>query len=269
MVRAGTVVVIQQDGITALPAPGEYPCNTHKDGARIGHSTMCAINYTVSKASQRPLQVGEKAYLTAIQVKPTELSFTVQTCCSEGGAAPYKAAVSFQFPKGYLDSMKLKDVQDSIGQVFGIDAGAPATAAVNAKPTRSAGAAVPAAPPAEAAPEAAPAPAVTLRLPATYVNAQTSSDQIQLNANHTFTLQEGGQAYHGSFTQNGVGSNSASSSSIPRRPSPSKATSSPTQADNRGFYRAIWRGLACRGYSSERGHCQNGEGRNRRCHYRR
>ena len=118
VVRAGTVVVVQQDGITALPAPGEYPCNSHKEGGRISHSAMCAINYSVSKDTQRPLQVGEKAYLTAIQVKPTEVVFKIQTCCGGANDAPFRAAVSFQFPKGYLDSMKLKDIQDAIGQIF-------------------------------------------------------------------------------------------------------------------------------------------------------
>ena len=118
VVRAGTVVVVQQDGITALPAPGEYPCNSHKEGGRISHSAMCAINYSVSKDNQRPLQVGEKAYLTAIQVKPTEVVFKIQTCCGGANDAPFRAAVSFQFPKGYLDSMKLKDIQDAIGQIF-------------------------------------------------------------------------------------------------------------------------------------------------------
>src|ERR1035438_20917 len=110
VVRAGTVVVVQQDGITALPAPGEYPCNSHKEGGRISHSAMCAINYSVSKDTQRPLQVGEKAYLTAIQVKPTEVVFKIQTCSGGANDAPFRAAVSFQFPKGYLDSMKLKDI---------------------------------------------------------------------------------------------------------------------------------------------------------------
>ena len=118
VVRAGTVVVVQQDGITALPAPGEYPCNSHKEGGRISHSAMCAINYSVSKDTQRPLQVGEKAYLTAIQVKPTEVVFKIQTCSGGANDAPFRAAVSFQFPKGYLDSMKLKDIQDAIGQIF-------------------------------------------------------------------------------------------------------------------------------------------------------
>jgi len=69
-------------------------------GGRIGHSTMCAVNYSVSKDNQRPLQVGEKAYLTAIQVRPTEIMFKVQTCCGGANDAPFRAAVTFQFPKG-------------------------------------------------------------------------------------------------------------------------------------------------------------------------
>ena len=49
-------------------------------------------------------------------------------------------------------------------------------------------------------------PALTtapLRLPSTYVNAETQTDQIQLNADNSFTLQEGGQAYQGNFVTNG------------------------------------------------------------------
>src|ERR1035441_2150815 len=71
VVRAGTVVAVQQDGITALPAPGEWPCNSYKPGSRIKQSAMCAINYAPAKNNNqtRLLQVGEKAYLTAIQVK--------------------------------------------------------------------------------------------------------------------------------------------------------------------------------------------------------
>jgi hypothetical protein len=46
-------------------------------------------------------------------------------------------------------------------------------------------------------------PSASLNLPATYVSAQTPTDQLQLNSNNTFSLQEGGQAYHGNFVLNG------------------------------------------------------------------
>ena len=56
-----------------------------------------------------------------------------------------------------------------------------------------------------------PAPAATvpttaivpLRLPSTYVSVQSPADQLQLNADNTFSLQEGGQNYRGTFTANG------------------------------------------------------------------
>jgi len=277
VVRAGTVVVVQQDGITALPAPGEYPCNSHKEGGRISHSAMCAINYSVSKDNQRPLQVGEKAYLTAIQVKPTEVVFKIQTCCGGANDAPFRAAVSFQFPKGYLDSMKLKDIQDAIGQIFVPDTsssdqgsdqplanpsqGAPQAQLAGLWDVQGTGAQIQLNPDgsfSQHAPDGqerpghytvngdsliltyiatgrsatfsirgdtiyvgarlawvrhgggptpsavpAPAPIVPLRLPATYASAQNPADKLQLNADNTFSLQEGGQGYQGTFAANG------------------------------------------------------------------
>ena len=52
----------------------------------------------------------------------------------------------------------------------------------------------------------APAPAhavAALRLPSTYVSAQTPADQLKLNADNSFSLQEGGQPYHGTFVASG------------------------------------------------------------------
>jgi hypothetical protein len=48
-----------------------------------------------------------------------------------------------------------------------------------------------------------PPPQPSLTLPATYTSAQAPADQLQLNTDHSFTLQEGGQTYHGTFTSNG------------------------------------------------------------------
>ena len=183
VVRAGTVVVVQQDGITALPAPGEYPCNSHKDGGRVSHSAMCSINYSASKDNQRPLQVGEKAYLTAIQVKPSEIMLKVQTCCGDANDAPFRAAVSFQFPKGYLDSMKLKDIQDAIGQIFVPDANSAAQGSDQSQPNPSQG-----------------APQTTL---AGLWDVQGTGAQIQLNPDGSFLQRWDGQDKPGHYTVNG------------------------------------------------------------------
>jgi len=45
---------------------------------------------------------------------------------------------------------------------------------------------------------------VSLRLPSIYVSAQSETDQLQLNADNTFTLQEAGQTYGGTFAANGA-----------------------------------------------------------------
>jgi hypothetical protein len=42
-----------------------------------------------------------------------------------------------------------------------------------------------------------------MRLPSTYVSAQAPADQLELNADNTFSLQEGGQNYRGTFAANG------------------------------------------------------------------
>jgi hypothetical protein len=74
--------------------------------------------------------------------------------------------------------MKLSEIQEAINQVFVTDASIP-----------------PPPPP--------PPPVSQLPLPATYVSAQSSADQLQLNADTSFSLQVAGQTYHGTFGQNG------------------------------------------------------------------
>ena len=265
VVRAGSVVVVQMDGITALPVPNEWPCNTYKQGGRIKQSTLCAMNWSPSKDSTRLLQVGEKAYVTAIQLKPTEVVFKVQTYAENATDTPFRAAVSFQFQKGFLDSMKPKEIQDTIGQIFAPDASSPTggseppnpptalsglyfmqqtgsqlqlntdgsfsvqasdgqvsrghftvngdTLALTDDATGSShsfriqgdklyatsGSAfvrkgdTPALPPVP----------VPLKLPSTYVSSRAPADQLQLNADNSFSLQEAGQTYHGTFAVSG------------------------------------------------------------------
>ena len=57
--------------------------------------------------------------------------------------------------------------------------------------------------PETAPPPALPPPAAPLRLPSSYVSSQTPADQLQLNADHSFSLQEAGQTYRGTFVANG------------------------------------------------------------------
>jgi hypothetical protein len=49
----------------------------------------------------------------------------------------------------------------------------------------------------------AAAPVVSLKLPSTYVSTPPSADQLQLNADNSFSLQEAGETYHGTFSVSG------------------------------------------------------------------
>lgn len=168
--RPGSVLVVQMDGIKALPAAGNYPCNTYGKGDRIKQARLCVINYSVSRDRQRPLQVGEKAYLTRIEVKGDEITFGLQSCVScypaqnDPNEAPYSASLTFQFAKGFLSTGSFKDVQDTVAQVFLIDTSTPAT---DAPPAPAAPAVQQAPDPATAPiaePPAAPSPTPTLEL---------------------------------------------------------------------------------------------------------
>jgi hypothetical protein len=55
----------------------------------------------------------------------------------------------------------------------------------------------------EPSPAAQVPAAALLKLPLTYVRAQTPADQLQLNADNSFSLQEAGETYHGTFSVSG------------------------------------------------------------------
>jgi len=289
----GTILVIQQSGVQGVPltdaAMPTAACKDgvlHKPSAGSGFgasllSGMAQPNSTTSGTLSRPFPVGDKVYLTNINVnlKRDRITFTIAECASCNGTDPssaYKAAVSFEFAKGSLATKSAPEVEDMIAKVFSIDTGqaqaqpnppegalpAPfpgvytslisqaqlqfnpdgtfaqhgpgawqnsGTFTVNGdkvslmypstglsstfsirggtiynergRPVwaRQADALAPAAP--AAAP--APPPVAPLKLPATYVNAQAPADLLQLGADNSFSLQEAGQAYRGTFVVNG------------------------------------------------------------------
>jgi hypothetical protein len=190
VVQAGTVLTVQADGIKANPASNSlfWPNIYKKDTGRVKQPKFVVKSHIseVNQEELRFLQVGEKVYLAQMEIKNADVVFGLQSC---GGAnqdeTPYRAEVSFQLGKGYLNAGTFKDIQDTIGQVFAIDA-----AVIDKVPEPPGPGPVP------------PAPA-SLRLPATYASAQAPADQLQLKADNTFSLQEGGQAYHGTFAVNG------------------------------------------------------------------
>jgi hypothetical protein len=203
LVQAGTVLTVQADGIKSSPASYLvfWPNNYKKGGGRVKQPMMTA-KAGISKVDRgeiRFLQVGEKVYLSQMEIKDADVVFSIQSCgsCSPSGAdpndVPYRAEVSFQLGKGYLNTGTFKDIQETIGQVFAIDTST-ATHGPDQFPPPS-GRPMPAVPPV--------APVAPLKLPSTYTKVQTPTDQLQLNADNTFSLQEGGQSYSGTFAANG------------------------------------------------------------------
>jgi hypothetical protein len=186
--QPGAILVMQEDGLTAIPASyGPYWYSTFKKGGHI-KSSMVQHGGSVAIHERRPFQVGEKLYLVNMEVTATEIVFNVQSCgaCDlsvSPNEPPYRARLAFQFDKGYLSTADSKQVLETVGQVFGLAASAP-----------------PPPPPPPAPPRA---PVVQLKLPSIYVSAQAQTDQLRLNADNSFSLQEAGQSYRGTFTVNG------------------------------------------------------------------
>jgi hypothetical protein len=137
----GTVLVIQKDGIQGAP-PGSVitPTTVCKNGAlqpskasqmvrKIPWHKFQGFVPQVGGSDSRALPAGEKVYATNIDVdlKNERIGFRIIECDACNGVnqpSSYKAAVSFQFAKGYLESASVPDVEDAIGRVFAIDTGA-------------------------------------------------------------------------------------------------------------------------------------------------
>src|ERR1019366_2106665 len=92
-----------------------------KDG-RIKRSAASAIIHD-SKTS-RELQAGEQVYLLKTEVKDSGIVFSLQSCIACDGSEvdlvqmAYRASLTFQFPKGYLETTDFSQIQRAIGQVF-------------------------------------------------------------------------------------------------------------------------------------------------------
>jgi hypothetical protein len=156
-----------------------------KDGKL--HAPGLADNMLTSSCAKQPIGPGTQVHLGDMKVyeKYNKIAFAV----SSGGVV---AQVNFEFPKDFLATAQLAQVQEVVSHVFSIASSpnAPAQEAQVAEAVSE-----PAPPP--------PPPVAPLKLPAFYVSAQTSADRLQLNADKSFSLQEGGQPYRGTFIAEG------------------------------------------------------------------
>jgi hypothetical protein len=163
--EAGTVLVVQKDGIAALPGSGvgfTVPTfgNNYKDG-RIRRDVMSAL-VSANNAGLRNLAVGEGVYLLKVQATDSNVILDVQSCgaCNPSTPDPYpvRATVTFPFKKGFIDTVPVETVMGVIGEVFSFANAGPATQPPAQYP-------VPPSPPVDAAPPLPPQNPPANRLP--------------------------------------------------------------------------------------------------------
>ena len=148
--QLGTVLVIQLDGMGASPVTEFTFGNNYKDG-RIKRSLAGSLIHQAENV--RDLRAGDRVYLLKTEVKDTGVVFNVQTCDSCDGSPadlaqmPFRAALTFQYPKGYWNNTSYAQIQQAIGEVFAFANGPDTSTQPNPEPVAPSGAQVAQQPP--------------------------------------------------------------------------------------------------------------------------
>jgi hypothetical protein len=133
VVRPGTVLVVQLNGLQANPLKSDPFKNRFEDGqvSAGARKPPVAVPYRLPNNPFAPqpryLAVYEKVYLLDLvsggDARGDALVLTVQTCgtCDPSAAdstKPYRASISFNFYSGFLAATDLKRAQDAIGMLL-------------------------------------------------------------------------------------------------------------------------------------------------------
>lgn len=188
--QPGAILVVRFFGIKANPVSGNiYWPNSYKSGGRIGHP-MFVAKRGVSKVvdDTRYLQAGENVYVTNIEAKDAEVVFSLQTCNrgfvgNDPNRLPYRASIAFQFQKRFVNPSNLKQIQGAVAELL-------AMAPPDTKPIMSSAQGGPVPPPP--------------RLGSLYISAKDTADRLQINTDVSFSLQEGGQSFNGTYAVSGA-----------------------------------------------------------------
>jgi hypothetical protein len=144
VVRPGTVLVVQLNGLQANPIKSEPFKNKFEDGQvgavarRLPSQVPLPIPNIPFGAKPRYLAVNEKVYLLNLESRGDAhgdaLVLTVQTCgtcdpSAADSAKPYLASISFNFYSGFLAATDLTHVQTVIGSLLAFPYVAPAVSA--------------------------------------------------------------------------------------------------------------------------------------------
>jgi hypothetical protein len=129
--EAGTIMVVQHEGITASAGKGAFFLNNK---SRYGE--VKAPGFQLVKASDektdRPYAVGERVYVTDIKVKDNAIVFLllsreVASIAVKGSTQQtrYRAAITFEFSEKYLATATADSVIAGISKVLTIERTAP------------------------------------------------------------------------------------------------------------------------------------------------
>jgi hypothetical protein len=187
VIQPGSILAVRLLGIKANPVSGDiYWPNSYKKGGRISQPMFFAKR-GVSKvvAETRLLVPGESVYVTNIETKDADVIFSLQSCGGGYGgkdrnAVPSRANVAFQFQKGRVNPANLIQIEETIAELL----------AVVSPVTKSQG---------DATRSEGNSPAAA-GLGPVYVNSQNGADRLQLGSDMTFSLQEGGQSFSGTYS---------------------------------------------------------------------
>lgn len=161
IVTAGAILVLKKTDLLTVAVASRVPSqNTYKDG-KINHAGASFMKHAgliprvggmAPTSSNRTFVNGEKVWVTGIDVRPTEVVFTLFTDAYSD--VRYTATLSFPFPKGSTPSVD--QVAALVGEVFDVqpqEKAAADTAPASAAPASPAAPAA-IAPPAPVAPDA-------------------------------------------------------------------------------------------------------------------
>jgi hypothetical protein len=124
VIEPGSVFIIKKGGILSLPPTHRnVPASTFRDGQLVGPGKLAISAYS---QISRFLPVGEQVYITGadVRIKNDKIIVFIIECDSCNGVqqpSSYVAAVSYEFPKGYLENAEISQIKDVINQVLAPD----------------------------------------------------------------------------------------------------------------------------------------------------
>src|SRR5271155_3664269 len=123
---AGTVLMVQKGGILAFPPTDMGILPTKYENGSIHSPSPALTGLFKQNVSTRFLTAGERVYVQKLDInlKASKISVSLVECDSCNGVQNpsfYKAVLTFQFAKGYLETANPADVENTMAQVLTID----------------------------------------------------------------------------------------------------------------------------------------------------